>query len=347
MPTPPPTPPPTPSPTPTPTPTPTPGKQDVYVVLRMDDTNQDDMVQEQVDALNWAIDNRIAMTFGVITSVWPEDCLANPGGKNCNSASVKAFNKAYNDDLIVGTHKDAFIEIADHSWGHETWATQWQSKSWVASDFVKSAPHLQRAFPKASLRTFIAPECLANAGTLDVMLEHKYDIMSAEGQMSCEGPEYWYAPCTENGDNHGDCIPPGDVYFTTHGMNKMANGIISLPTGSANSHMALEEHGRSVDITIGVDDCGCHGDDRCPLIPNARANSLKSHGLWWTVLMMHPQTSFKTCCGQTYKQWLEEFLPAIRALKDYNVHFVTFQDLAAMTAPSKKLWQAANASLVV
>ena len=45
---------------------------------------------------------------------------------------------------------------------------------------------------------------------------------------------------------------------------------------------------------------------------------------------MHPQTTWE---GMTYVQWLDAFLSAAKALDDWDVQFVHFQDLALRTAP--------------
>jgi len=312
--------------------------------LRMDDISLSTSPREQSDAINWAVENKIAFSFGIVTSDWPSDCLTDPKALGCESLSAQAVNNAYTDGHVLGTSEDAFLEICGHSFDHTNWAAKYKDKAFATKDFEQSGPFLRTAFPKASIRTFIAPETFADSGTLDVMLDHDFDIMSAQGQLGCnesegEAPQYNYmfAPCEDGTASGGDCIPPNDIYFTEEGMQKMKNGIISLPTGSANSHVANPDIGRSVDTTIGLGECGCTGDEKCPLLQNAYQNSRKSNGLWWTVLMMHPQTDFQKCCNQSYKDWLEEFLVKIKALEDYEIHFVTFQDLAKVKAPPSGL----------
>jgi len=275
--------------------------------------------------------------------------MGNEAGPGCDSLAVQAVNKAYKDGHVLGTSQDAFLEICDHSHDHGNWAAKFKEKSFVSQDFERSAPFLKEAYPKASIRTFIAPETLADNVALEVMLEYKLDIMTAQGELGCnetegEAPQYnyWFAPCEDGSGSGGHCIPPNDIYFTQDGMQKLENSIISLPTGSANSHVANPDIGRSVDVTIGLGECGCAtNDEKCPMLQNAYQNSRKSNDLWWTVLMMHPQTDFQACCKQSYKDWLEEFVEKVLALEDYAVHFVTFQGLAEVKAP-----QATNMSFV-
>jgi len=311
----------------------------------MDDISRGTYPKEQADAINWAVENKVAFSFGIVTSDWPSNCIARPESSGCEVASAQAVHKAYNDGHILGTSDDAFLEICGHSFDHENWSAQYKNKGFAERDFAQSGPFLRKAFPKATIRTFIPPETVADAKTLDAMLKHNFDIVSAQGQLACNEPEghspdynYWFAPCSD-GSGPGECVPPNDIYFTEEGMQKMKNGIISLPTGSANSNVENPDIGVTVDSAID-DGCGCE-DARCPLISSARENARKSNGLWWTVLMMHPQTKFQ---GQSYKDWLDEFLVKIRGLQDYNVHFVTFQGLAKLQSPHSSL---TNSTIVV
>merc|ERR1712031_121691 len=103
------------------------------------------------------------------------------------------------------------------------------------------------------------------------------------------------------------------------------------------------QQGITVDETIGVNDCGCNTDTTgantkvsCSLVSSAKNNAAKSHGLHWTVLMMHPSTNFTAVSGQSYTEWLDEFYEKLQALEDYSVHFINFQDLARLQAPGSE-----------
>ena len=59
-------------------------------------------------------------------------------------------------------------------------------------------------------------------------------------------------------------------------------------------------------------------------------NAKKSNGVLWTVLMMHPQTVFR--CHSSYVEWLDDFRAECGELEDYEVRFIHFQDLVALSA---------------
>ena len=47
-------------------------------------------------------------------------------------------------------------------------------------------------------------------------------------------------------------------------------------------------------------------------------------------LMMHPQTVFR--CHSSYVEWLDDFRAECGELEDYEVRFIHFQDLVALSA---------------
>lgn len=320
----------------------------------MDDISVGSVSEQQRDAINWAIDNNVKFNFGVIASSWPLDCATNPSNPDCNDLAVKALNDAYNNGYVRrkgGNNASQIIEISDHSFGHEEWSNQWESfetpkatfEEWQANDMKQSMDALGQAFPEASIRTFIAPTCRATGGTLDAMHAVGLDIISGQAQLGCNSDQdpgvaphynYMYAPC-EHEDADGtilaDCVPPGDVYSTTEGFQPVRDNIFSAPGTGCNSNLNTVENGLSVTETLGVDACGCNGDQSCPIIPSAKETAAKSNGLHWSVVMMHPQTEFPG--GQTYLDWLKELKTASDALEDYKIHFINFQDLVTLTSP--------------
>jgi len=329
-------------------------KTPVYVVLRMDDISAGYVAEQQATAINWAIDNNVKFTFGVIASSYPLDCLTRWNPLDCNDKAVKALNDAYTNGHVLGNPvngSNPIIEIADHAWGHEEWSNQWDSwehpsatfDAWQANDMKQSKEALTQAFPKASVRTFIAPQCRATAGTLTAMQAVGLDIISAQAQLGCVGDNpgvaphynYMYAPCEhEDADGNllADCVPEGDVYCTVDGgFQSLPNNVWSAPGGAANSNMANVDNGLSVTDTLGIDKCGCDGDNACPIIASAQQLADKSNGLHWTVVMMHPQTTFPG--GQTYLQWLQELKSTAENLADYELKFITFQDLVELKLP--------------
>merc|ERR1712045_522346 len=87
---------------------------------------------------------KVPVTMGIINSMWPSNCHEDSNGKHCDTPVVKAFNKAHAEGHFLDSEGNGFIEIADHSYGHETWATQWQSESWVRKDFKTSAERMTK-----------------------------------------------------------------------------------------------------------------------------------------------------------------------------------------------------------
>lgn len=327
-------------------------KTDVYVVLRMDDIAPGWLQETQASVINWAIENKVKFNFGVITSDWPVDCEQKPGDEGCQDEAVKALQDAYSNGHVVGNSDDPIIEISNHAWGHDEWSDQWSDwetpkdsfDAWQMKDMQKSSAVLRQAFPKAAVEVFIAPTCRATAGTLTAMKAVNMTMISAQGQLGCDPDSgsvynYEYAPCENqkpNGTIVAECVPPGDIYYTAEGLQALSDGGFSVPGGSANSNLDDVSKGLSVMHTLGIDEsghlqCGCNGDESCPIISSAQENSRKSGGLWWTVVMMHPETKFPLF--QTYVKWLDELLAKSQELDDYEIHFINFQDLLILKSP--------------
>eukprot|EP01050_Picozoa_sp_SAG11_P017291 SAG11_NODE_2477_length_3313_cov_2.275980_4_plen_276_part_00 len=223
----------------------------------------------------------------------------------------------------------------------------------------KSTGALRKAYPLASVRTFVAPENKANKDTMAAMKANGLEIFSNEGTMACPnigaprdqrnsgichqswcaGPpryNYQFVPCQDDRGppacpGSGCCIPPGDVYATAAGFQKLAgaNRIFSTPTGSANSEFNFVTQGLSVNETLGAGACG---PNAATIVASAKTNAAKSSGLLWTVLMMHPQTCFD--CHKDHAEWLEELLWQSRAsLPEHELRFIHFQDLVELSPP--------------
>jgi hypothetical protein len=121
-----------------------------------------------------------------------------------------------------------------------------------------------------------------------------------------------------------------DTYVSPDGhFQKTPDGIFSAPTGSANTPTNYVTTGLPVAQVIGLGKCGCEGTT-CSVLAAAANNARKSNGLYWTVMMMHPQTVFT---NQSYVQWLDEFRSEASKLKEWDVKFVHFQDLVSRRGP--------------
>lgn len=315
------------------------------MVLRLDDVSTGSVQEEQVACMDWAINNNVKFNVGVIAGTWPTTCLADPtSDARCNDAVMQRLNKAYTDGHVRGNGDNAVIEILSHSCGHYEWGQHFYDAdfpTWQAADLSCSATAVKAAFPEASIRGFIPPETLSDAVTVTEMLKNGLDIISAQAQLVCEDPDYSTGPCENNhgapGDNPWACIPPDDTYFTPDRGPQMANGMFSAPGGSANSRFDMVEEGHTVKDTIGAGpdaDCGCSDppDKLCAIIPDAIENARKSNGLLWSVVMMHPTTTFAKEDGtaQSYADWLDEFLVEARKVEDYDLRFINFQDLVEL-----------------
>lgn len=348
--------PPTPAPTPgppTPAPTPEPpapaGKQRLHVVLRMDDIQYGWLTGVQKSVVEWALTNKIKFNFGIISGpdpngqVWPTTCSESPTDTGCDDEVVSAMYKAYADNNVRGSSvaSSQYIEIFDHAWDHKGWATM--SEAARAQDLTKSTQALRAAFPKASINTFVPPENIATSSTVTQIKASGLSILSSQGTLGCtkgwKGEpnryNYEYAPCQPSGGGGaGDwfCIPSKDTYITNDGYQKLSEGVFSTPTGSANSLFNNVAQGLEVEDVVGsAASCGCVGAT-CSIIGSAINNAKKSNGVLWTVMMMHPQTKFLS--SQSYTEWLDAALKALRALEQYDVRFIHFQDLVALRAPS-------------
>jgi len=331
--------------------TPLPGARvPLYVVLRMDDIAIG--YASSASIIEWSLQNDVKWVPGLVVGSypngppvpWPTTCLANPSAAYCDEPVVAALYKAYTEGHVrTAENPNATIEIADHSYYHGIWrehfeATDGSFKTWVHEDMQKSTAQIRAAFPGVSLRTFIAPENLADADALAAMEANGLDIVSTQGTLGCKQPageppfyNYYYAPCQNDGA--ADCVPPNDVYITDSGFQKLGSAnIFSMPIGSANSDIGLVDYGISAEATFGEGTCGCGTVESrtvCSIVSSAEGNALKSNGVRWTALMMHPQTTFN---GQSYVEWLDGFVALARASPTYEVHFVHFQDLADLVA---------------
>lgn len=259
---------------------------------------------------------------------------------------MQRLNKAYTDGHVRGNSDHPIIEILSHSCQHFDWGQKFYDAdfaTWQATDLECSAAAVKSAFPKASIRGFIPPETLSDAVTVTEMLKNGLDIISAQAQLICEDPDYSTGPCENNhggpDDNPWACIPPDDVYFTADRGPQMANGMWSTPGGSANSRFDTVEQGHTPKDTLGAGpdaDCGCADppDKLCAIIPDAIENARKSNGLLWSVVMMHPTTTFTKEDGtpQSYADWLDEFLDEARKVEEYDLRFINFQDLIELRA---------------
>lgn len=322
----------------------------------MDDISPVDHADVQTDIMNWMVDNKVKFNFGVIVGgdptdpwspYWPTTCQEDPTAMYCDDPVVQRVKKAYDDGDILGTGPDAVLEMGNHAYNHAGWGLQWTGfipkagwDDFQDADLQNSTSILNQLYPKASIKSFHAPENCASAENLASMKKYGLEVLTAAGTMSnCEANSYWLtAPCDVQmgaGDDSivAQCEPANDTWATADGFARV-NGIVSAPAGSANSLWSGgAQGGITVDETIGVGDCGCHAEGSkvwCSVIGSAKNNAYKSNGLHWSVVMMHPQTVFE---GQTYRQWLDEFLQKMNALEDYVPYFINFQDLARLPAP--------------
>lgn len=323
----------------------------LYIALRMDDISLGWLSETQASVIQWAVTNDVKFTFGVISGnypngpsvPWPTTCLERPSDANCDDPAVMALFQAYGAGRVRGaTTSNATIEIANHAWNHGEWGAHFTSddqESYAAfaqGDMQRSAGALRAAYPQASIRTFIAPENLANAEVVSAMQANGLDIISTQGTLGCKQSKgspplynYFFAPCQH--DNVADCIPIGDVYVTSAGFQKTSTGIYSVPIGSANSDMSNVGLGISAAEAWGEGTCGCTSKV-CSAIASAEANALKSNGVHWTSIMLHPQTTFS---GQSYVEWLNAFVALSQSSSTYDVRFVHFQDVVDLSAPSE------------
>jgi len=330
---------------------PKPGKTPLYVVMRMDDVNPVDKDDVLADVITWFVEHKVKFNFGIIVGsnpadpwspYWPTTCAQNPEDMYCDSKTVQAVQKAYDNDDIVGTSPDAVLEMGSHAWDHDNWARQMDAATQDA-DFKNATTTLSALYPKASIKYFAAPENVADKNTIDNMKKHGMSILSAAATRSCgSGTDpmeafYLTSPCQDMG-GQATCEPENDVWATTDGFAQV-DGIFSAPAGSANSHWTGGgQEGVSVKRALGKDDCGCHSSGSgsrlrvwCSVVGSARNNAAKSNGLHWTVHMMHPQTQFPD--HKKYSGWLTEFHREAMALEDWDVRFINFQDLARISAP--------------
>jgi len=311
----------------------------MYVALRMDDISIGYVSEQQQQAINWAQKNNVKFNFGIITGspAWPTTCAESPTDQYCDDLAVKAMYDAYANGNIVGTGDNAMIEIFDHSWAYETWADKFndlseaQFKTWMEDDMKKSSAQLRQAFPNANIVSMVAPQNLANKDVLTAMKANGLSILSTQGTLGCHLDEgspphynYFYGPCEHDGQL--DCVPDNDVYVTSEGWQPV-DGVFSTPTGCASSTFLTEMDGIHAKDAWGEGTCGCV-DNICSVVSSAEQYADKSNGLRWAVLMMHPQTQYPD--GQATDAWLQEFYDLAKATPNYEVHFVTFQELVQL-----------------
>lgn len=341
-----------PAPAPTTTPDPT-GRTPLYVALRMDDISVGELEQTQADVLDWFAKNQVPFNFHIITysedGNWPTDCVTDPSSSEfCSSPIVQKVQEVYDAGQVVGTGDNAWLSLGCHAHQHDTWP-QWTNGENAGAteqhdDLKTSMDILRKSYPSADIRSFAAPANAANNQTVQACLEQGLDIVTTQATVTCvdgkspppgspPGYNYGVGPCGNSGDwtklstYAWDCIPQDDTYFTSEGMQK-GNGVYSLPCSSANSDFQTVETGLSVDETLGVGQCGCTGNT-CTMIGAAQIMADKSNGLHWTVLIMHPQTAW---ASQSWTEWLDEFIQKARALEEYDVQFVTMQQLTQFRA---------------
>lgn len=58
------------------------------------------------------------------------------------------------------------LELFNHAYDHGGWRENYKTPGWQLADMQKSSGGLKRAYPAASIQTFVAPENKANAGTI-------------------------------------------------------------------------------------------------------------------------------------------------------------------------------------
>jgi len=321
----------------------------------MDDVSLGWLSETQASVIDWSLKNDVKLVPGLVAGTypngpavaWPTTCLTSPSDAYCDDMAVSAMYQAYKEGRVrTQANPNATIEIADHSYYHGIWRENFEStdgsfKTWVQEDMQKSTMQIRAAFPGASVRTFIAPENLADADTLAAMEANGLDIVSTQGTLGCNQPagqpplyNYNYAPCQHDGG--ADCVPPNDVYITSSGFQHVgSSNVFSMPCSSANSDIGLVDYGISAEATFGEGTCGCgtvESRSVCSIVSAAEGNAVKSNGVRWSVVMMHPQTAFN---GQSYVEWLDEFLSVARASPTYDVQFVHFQDLADLVATAE------------
>lgn len=329
------------------------GRTPLYVALRMDDISVGELEQTQADVLDWFAKNQVPFNFHIITysedGNWPSDCVTDPSSSQfCSSPIVQKVQEVYDAGQIVGNGDNAWLSLGCHAHQHDTWP-QWTNGENAGADLQHddlktSMDILRKAYPSADIRSFAAPANAANNQTVQACLAQGLDIVTTQATVSCidgkspdpgspPGYNYGVGPCGNSADwtdlstYAWDCIPDHDTYYTSDGMQK-GNGVYSLPCSSANSDFQTVETGLSVDDTLGVGQCGCQGNT-CTMIGAAQIMADKSNGLHWTVLIMHPQTAWSS---QTWPEWLDEFKQKAEALEEYDVKFVTMQQMTTLRA---------------
>jgi peptidoglycan/xylan/chitin deacetylase (PgdA/CDA1 family) len=164
----------------------------------------------QASVVDWALANKVKFNFGIITGpdpngqTWPTTCSSHPKDTACDDPAVASIYKAYDSGAVAGPNtlaKDAVVEIFNHAWDHDSWSTM--SDSQQHADMKKSARALSAAYPKASIKTFVPPQNMADAGTVKAAKDNGLSIISSMGTLACPSDwkgsppryNYQYAPC--------------------------------------------------------------------------------------------------------------------------------------------------------
>ena len=135
-------------------------KQDLFVVLRLDDIQVGYLAQEQATIVDWALQRGVKLNLGVITGsasadakyvTWPTDC---PGSKLCDDPVVAVIRSAYEAGRVRSELKQSFeheeetgalIELFDHAYHHNSWGEDWPLTSISSTNW--SSPQLRCGLP--------------------------------------------------------------------------------------------------------------------------------------------------------------------------------------------------------
>lgn len=340
----------------------------LYVVVRLDTV----AIRQEVDprssseVIDWFLNNKEKLNLGMMTGggvqEWPTNCATTKKKKGpCFDETVKTLRKAYADGYVLGTGGERLLEICNN--GHDTysWLDQWDAfvpketfHDWLDEDLSQSQKILKESFPDASIMTLAVPQNMADEGALAKAKAHGLDIVSTEAMMNCVNPnwepgapmyDYSIAPCQvgKGGQTLPQCVPEEDVWVTEDGFQKVG-GILSVPVSSANAHIPKAREGISTTDALGVGKCECTSSTSpgskqaqltCSLVAAAKNNARKSNELHWTVMLLDPQTDFSGCCNHNnYTKWLDDFYMEAKALAEFNVKFINFQDIPNLRPPA-------------
>ena len=182
-------------------------------------------------------------------------------------------------DLLFGWRGDVQLEIK----------LPWPWPAWQDKDFRSASLALSQYYPKATIRSFIAPGNLADHSTLQVMKNYGLDILStAVTYADCNiGDWYLLGPCvTISADKSKrwghkvthQCLPKSNIWATNKSFAKVDDVTIA-PAGSSNAvYMwgGAGNAGITVNSTLGVGGCGCRGSV-CSIVASAVRNAASSN----------------------------------------------------------------------